>query len=613
MTPRLYIHKPKMIFEARVDLTSPEYPLTLLPYKDVTLAPSDMSDIRPGLTVMLGDPPGLHGRQRIRDFSALNTLRVGRSSRGTFDGELWAIDNTYVRVYEDMRVWTKPPVFVGTGSSPTQFKDAVIGIGNYWQNQPPVANAGPGTMGTIDPSTSRFTVAFDGAGSFAVADGATITGYGWTIGDGTLVSGTLSTPQMSASFPAGFRYVSLSVTDSNGLSHITYVPVLAIDPANDPTFSEFEAVQRLTVAGQEVEFSIYSDVPASEYPDGTLVMFASGEPASASDRSHMQFIGWHQSDPTQIRAGRVATLADTTLRCVDVAGRMKDLRAYSVVIENEAFRDTDIDSVVTWDYMQTPNIDKFLHFLLHWHSNVLDVADWQPSGTWSNFPFRVMAAEGANLYDQVNGVAQRMTPDHLLTCNRRGQLFTKPDLMLQAPHLRVYSGVDLHANDMADIRWTARAAPTTYELLTTGVLVTTADEVDPVGSIAPGHAPGAGVGRVEVNEKIAQTQELLNAVEGRRYARLNAPTSHFEIELAGGDDQGIEPADVEEVSIELPASVAAQRGLTLGNELGMVHEMTIRHRARREAYVRDVSFAWERPVNAADAETFVPPQPDNDE
>lgn len=611
MPPRVYLHNPLLLFEARINLPAATYPLLEIPFDTVTVAPADMSALRPGMTVMLGDPPGSLGRQRIRAFSGADRLYVGRSSQGTHDGELWAIDNAFVRVYQDFRVWTKPPFFAVAGDVETQFKDADIAVGDYYAEPPPVANAGPGTMGEIDPLSGVLTVAFDAAQSFAVADGATITGYGWDVGDGTVTVGTLSTAQMTATFPPGFRYVSLFVTDSNGKQHYTYVPVLAIDPDDDPCFYDFQATQVLSAGGQTVEFEIYSDIPAATYPDGTLVMFAVDEPADPSDRSHMWFIGWHQSDPAALRSTREATLRDTTLHCVDAIGRMEQLRAYSVIIDNEAYRDTTVDPAVTWDYMTTPNMDKLLHYLLHWHSTVLDVVDWFPSGTWADFPFRARAADGANLYEQVNAQCRFLTPDYLLTCNRQGQLQVKPDLMLQAQGDRVYSGVSLDADDMADIRWTARSGPSVYELFSGAMLVTTADQVDTVFCIAPGKAPGAGVQRVERGENLARSQANLNSVEGWRYARLNASTSHFEISLAGSDDQGLEPADVEQVAVSLPAEVAAQRGLTLSSELGMVHELTIRHRATREAYWRDISLTWERPVNAVDAVTVILPESDD--
>ncbi len=57
---------------------------------------------------------------------------------------------------------------------------------------------------------------------------------------------------------------------------------------------------------------------------------------------------------------------------IDLFGRaekLDTLPAFPQSIESKATPDS-------WLYMASPNMDKYLHYLLMWHSNILDLADW---------------------------------------------------------------------------------------------------------------------------------------------------------------------------------------------------------------------------------------------
>lgn len=51
--------------------------------------------------------------------------------------------------------------------------------------------------------------------------------YDWDVDDGSITVGTSTSESITATFPIGFRYVELQVTDSNGAVGKTYVPVAA--------------------------------------------------------------------------------------------------------------------------------------------------------------------------------------------------------------------------------------------------------------------------------------------------------------------------------------------------------------------------------------------------
>src|SRR5678816_1745752 len=242
MQPRLFLLQPEVVFAARVVLLDPaEYPISFVAYDTVTTGA--YTDIKDGMTILLGSTAGGddYGRQRVRgpDTPATTiSIYVGRSSQGTFDGELTVVDDAYITVWDDRRVWAKMPFIDDVGGI---FKDSDLEVEWRTATPPPVANLGQGFAGTIDAITGVLPVAFNGQPSFAVADGATITDYLWDIKDGTLTGGHLVTDDnITTTFPPGFRYVELTVTDSNGKTHTAVTPVYARDPDDDTSFDAFQ-------------------------------------------------------------------------------------------------------------------------------------------------------------------------------------------------------------------------------------------------------------------------------------------------------------------------------------------------------------------------------------
>lgn len=597
----LFLLKPAIVFSARVNLPAPIYPLDEIPFDSVI--DGAYTDIHVGQTVLLGST--LYGddlgRQRIRAAPTGSILKVGRSSRGTHDGELDLIDNAYITVLDDFRVWSKTPFILPDG---TIWKDSDLAFTDQTTLPLPVANAGPAFAATIDPTTGVITVAFDGSSSFATADGATIADYAWDLKDGSVTAGAVNTATVTATFPAGFRYINLGVTDSNGKGITSHRPVFARDPVDDgyPGGAvadwSFDS-HRIEAQGQEVAVTVRSAIDAGDYPDGTLVLIFE-EPESAADRSHMIFTGWHQTDPASIAAGRTGLLRDVSLQCVDVAGRLDTLPGFPVIIEaNEA--------PVDWSQMSDPNIDKYLHYLLMWHSTTLEVADWTWSGTETDYEFIALSSDGESMFAQVNRKAQSMCPDHRLTCNRRGQLRVIVDPMLQDVADRTATvQATLTPADYSDIRYTHQRPPRVHWLRASAIQANEEPPIVPLFCVSPGSSPGQGGSGTTHGEQLAIDQTGLNAVTGHRYARMNASNGHFTVTLVEGDDLGIEPADLTWVELTISAAVAAQRGLSFTSARGLVASINIRYAHERTGIVRTVDLAWELETVGTPAATVIP-------
>jgi len=601
LTLRLFLAQPTIIFAALVNQGSFAYPIAQVTFDGVTTGA--YGDIVPGMTVLFGSTAGgdEYGRQRVRKAATSSILYFGRSSRGTRDGEVDLADNAYIAVLNDYRVWSKIPYI---DDDAVVYKDNDIAVGTHTTTPPPVANAGVPMAGTIDSGTDLLRVTLPGTGakaSFAVS--GTISSYAWVLPSGVALVGgyALSDAQIEVDCNPGFYWVALTVTDSNAETHTVHVPIYARDPAADTSIASFSVeAHRKTTDGQRIAVRILEDIPEATYPDGTLVMLWEDEPSTGADRSHMVFWGWHQTDPATIAAERIGILRDVMFDCLDVAGKLDTLPGFPLSVEVAA-------SPASWAQMTAPNMDKYLHYLLHWHSTALEVADWSWSGTTTTYPFVVLGNAGESLWDQIARRAKALVPDYVLGCNTHGQLQTIVDPMLQDSGSRTATvQATLEEADWQSIRYTHQRPPRAHWLRGEAILASNTT-LAAIFCIAPGESPGQGETPFSQGEQLAPSQAALNACEGHRYGRHNASQGYFSIILAEGDDQGIEPADMTWVRLNVSADTAAQRGLTFSNERGLVREMNVRYDHTRTGLVKSVELLWERETSGTPAVTVLLP------
>ena len=597
MTERLFLLSPDVVFQARVDQSTFDYPLDQLAFDTVTTGA--YGDIVEGMTVVFGSAAGRsdYGRQRIRKAATSDTLYIGRSSQGVRDGEVKLADDIYITVWNDRRLWSKTPYIAPDG---TIYKDSDITVGDKTDDIPPNANIEPPAIaGDISTGGSVLTVDFDGTDSASLV--ASISSYLWDVGDGTITTGTAASSSITATFPAGFRYVSLKVTDSNGKTHTAYCPVYARNPASDTSIQSFQIKRhRITPTGQTISIEVLQDIAESSYPDGTLVMIWNEDLDTVTDNDHMVFVGWHQTDPAEIKAGETALLRDVTLECLDLAGKLGTLPGFPVSIEGN-------DSPSTWLEMSSPNMDKYIDYVLRWHSSALELGHVTLSGTGSNYPFVVLSSDASSMWEQAARRAKSLVPDYVLTCDCKGRVAMSPDPMIVTVGNRTATvQTTLDASEWTDIGYTSQRSPRVHWLRSEAVLAS-GDTIAAMFCVAPDDTPGQGVSNQTQGEQLARSQSDLNDAEGNRYARINAAESQFRIKLVGSSHLGIEPAAMTWVRLTLDADYAAQRGLSFTDENGLVNEIDISYRYGRTGLVKDVSLSWERETSGVPATTYIPP------
>lgn len=608
---KLFLHIPTPLFQARVNMPGTiTYPVTELIFDTVTLGA--YTGIEFDMTLLLGTAAGLDdlGRVRVQKAATATAIPVARISQGVEDGTLYVQDNAYITVWgDDFRVWSRLP-YITPGEDGVAYKDGDIASLSYNEEIPPVVIMGAGTAGTIDAITGLLTVAFDASESYPMADGATIVSWAWDLKGGVAVAGSISSSTVTATFTPGFRQIALTIVDSNAIANTGRRPILAINPAADPTIPfDLEGAPRFTAAGQTVAVRLLDNRLRSTYPDGCLAMMWDGEPSSPSDRSHIRLIGWHQSDSVSIRAGKTGLERGTVLNLVDVAGRLATLPGFPQALER-------VDPATTWEHMPNLTMRKCLHYLLEWHSTALRLVDFflMPPTT-DDYPAMRLDSSGATLFDQINSRARSMVPDHYVTCNRLGQLHVVADWMLVDVADRPAVTVTLTEDDWSELRVEYNRPPRVHVLRASAVVSSTDWEYDAFGnatlplafSIAPGDAFSQGTSEATQGEQLTLSQAALNVCTGHRYARMNARYGPFGIIKPDTDIWALEPALMPRVQLNISAATAAQRGLDSTTLIGLIKELQTPYRTTKEGTVMGPpTLVFEREVVGLPAQTVTP-------
>lgn len=595
----VFILKPTVIFQARINMASVTYPLTALTFDTVTTGA--YTDIEAGMTLLLGSSAGASdlGRQRVRAAATTTSIPIGRTSKGTHWGELNVSDNMYITVLDLREVWAKIPFINSSGVS---LKDQTSFAANI--AQPPVANGGCAVADFVDSVTDELEVDFDGTNSFYVDPAAVSLTYSWDFVDGTPSSSTSSTVS-GVAFPAGFRYVGLTVSDGTR-SHTTRIPVYAAERSgiNAPIPVEV-STRTLKPEGQQFSFTLRAqDLDVDDYPNGTLVIYFEEErygrvaPASLAGptgRENVKFVGWLDTEQTNIEAGQDGIANSVTLTALDVAARLRKLPGFGQIVNRKT-------SPTTWQQMKSADVNRYMHHLLHWHSTALEVAPFSWSNGGSAYEFVSLSSDAQNLYSQVDQIAQAIA--YKLVCSQRGELGIKADPQrLDVINRTTTVIVDLVATDWSSTQMDESPAPVVHWLNESAVRAH-ALQIKSYFSRAPGPTPGQGENGREIGSQLVLDQHELNVRCGHDYRRANQPQGILEVQLAHGGDAGIEPALMEWVTFQLEADEAAQRGVTIATGTRfLVLETTIEIDQR--AGTHDVRLRLEREVRGFEGQTVV--------
>lgn len=621
----VYVSRPKLKFAARVNQASTDYPTDKLVFDNVTVGA--YSDIRNGMTVLLGSTAlgDDRGRNRVRrrpngEVSTSSEVYVGRYSQGLRDGELSVIDNDYITVNDQRMVWAVPPYITDEGVT---YKDSEVGFADDIA-QPPVVIMGAHRMKIVDGALSTATFDFDGSDSYTThpdADGSL--DYYWDFGDGTF---STSATEVAHEYSPGEYWVMLRIEDNLGNASYGYRMIAVLEKDSPQLLNGF-TIQQHTQArdGQTMRIQLNQPLPVEDSPDGGMVLVTvrevygfNGEHSfyDIGDSGQTLFAGWIQDEANEGSADGGNYRARTTLNLVDVAGRLKSLPAFPQLVERD-------DTPTRWERMEKANIDRYVLFLLRWHSNALELADFFWSGTGETYAFPTLGSDGGTLYEQADIRTQAIA--HKLTCDQFGRLAMKPDPIIMPtvaqaaaqslPYSRTTEEIlELNASDWQAWRYSYARPPRVHWNWGEAIVASTLDvddvtDIATVFCVAPGKAPGQGATSQTSGQQLAINQIELNIREGHRYVRMNPRFSTVELDMVRVGNVGIDPARMIWVTLANSAQTADLRGRYFDGERFLPLEVRWEYGYANGVYLgyRLPTLVLEREVAGTPAETYVPP------
>lgn len=517
-------------------------------------------DIVAGMTLWVGTAPNTYNVARIRVRSATSAHIVVAENSDV----AWA-DNYYLTVKREWLCWSVRQ-FISAG---TVFKDFDVAFASQTINWRPVAMMGDSAIQIFDGNPTN--IYFDSAESYPVKAGATIASRAWAFGDGG--TSVATTPGNHGYAAAGVYYPTLTVTDSNGQTHLTRRIAALPNRADCYTAFECTSLEGEIDGGWTANFTVRGVSDISEFPDRAPIFFFAEDSYGVTDgsvgfpvgRENIILFGYIQASSVVLNP----ETSECTFIVESLAGQMaRELPTPASV--------HDVVTPAAWDEGQNLNIFRSLFYLLKYQSTVFDIADVKLYNDttlikYSDFP-------EDSLW---NMLAQFAQGTRLMRCGvtRTGRLVVArdPNLMTIASRVAIVTVCQLQAGDwITEVTIPQVQFPVTCFLCLSGISYDgiPANDPSPLFGMSPGHPPKeygstrqladlALVDQIDANEKAG----LLVGQDNNIYGPVIIP-------LAGNWSRAFDPAYQEYVqapSVGFPT----KRGTQLAGQYLIIRKVSV--------------------------------------
>lgn len=566
----------------------------------ISVTAGAIADVERGMTVRVETSAGVFkGLLRVASTGTLNatTLPINEVASGTVN----VAASDVVKIVAEYRIWDKL-----VSATAALNKDSRLAYAGQLADPPPVANGGGPAVGW---GTSA-SLAFDASSSFAV-DPDNVGGltYSWDFVDGTPSSS--SSASETVSFPAGFRWVTLTVTDAtNSASSTKVIPVWVFDEDTlSPAQVLMSSLEGDVQSGWRASFELVDDsANISTLPDGALVVYVERETYGGAEtsygsgvtgRSNIKFVGYLVSDSVSV------TPDESTVRfeAVGPLGILERTPALTQLMVSDS-------TPANWQEVKSLTVQRALWYLWHWQTTVGTLFDTLAidGGSLGNLSLlRIAVTDVSSAAGQLRDVAS--ATNLMVSADRLGRLtfvreFDYLDSTDRTARTKTY---DLTTADALSVELTREHRGTTKFVRGEGI--TTAGA--PVFSNAPGNAPSPlGAASETFSRQIVSTQADLNTRTGLQFARVNSlydgqiVPRGVQLNLPDGYDV-FDPAYGEAVTLTL-AAATNKRGVSFGTGTRWtIPRVSISHDA--DMGTKTVRLTLDHETNGVAGVTYIPP------
>ncbi len=215
------------IYTAQVNQTTFVKPAVELEYDG---GAGTLANVNAGMTVLIShtnDRTAAHFRGRVRKVPGATTLYINETG-ADFQ------ENDFIFVLDDYDTHIKLPIY--QNGIKIDWEETYSGL------PPLISNLQSVYPAFVDSGTSVITLVLAPTVT-AAESGASISTYLWDEADGTITVGTSASQNVTITFPAGERWISLTATDDGGLATTRYIKVHAHDTGGDaPTLIDISDV-----------------------------------------------------------------------------------------------------------------------------------------------------------------------------------------------------------------------------------------------------------------------------------------------------------------------------------------------------------------------------------
>lgn len=606
---RLYMSvlQPAILLDARVD-GAYDRGARSIDYGGGRLGAVLFARVTAGMPLWVGSSSGEHDAGIVRVKSIAGDGATGTLSLAE-NNVVW-VHADYLRIYEDHPLFPVFP-FISDADPPVFYKDYDVAYLNDENLEPPpVAIAGPPIVVFLSGASVR--VYIDASESYAVAPGAVIDTWAWACTGGSIDDATAESTYIDFA-TAGQYWLSLTVTDDNVRSQITYRPVFVHSttygdtnyPYMDFTIKSFSGSWQS--GGWRARLEVRGDATLADIPDKTMVVLwqsayyegverdVGGWTVGSADYRHVLFVGYIVGET--IRRDWFAGTVE--FEVVQITDFLRNVPMFSISLEYRA-------APTKWYQYANLTVARAVHHLWRYHSTLFHMCDVMlpMSNTWLMYACEDFVY--GNMYGQVDEFANMHGIFAHVCSNKMGQVHVERNVNTLGDTDRdaVTTVMDITKQDRQgapDIVILRDEAPRTSLIALSGIAYDGADET-PLISNAPGkvipHDEGSGV--LTYDRLVLNNQNQSNELAGRMLAIANNQLREFRIDFAGHYLGVVDLVPQEWYTLSLLAS-DTKRGLSFTDKKLLCRDITAKYSA--ESMVMITSGAFEQEAIGDDGVT----------